>query len=642
MGTGVKPEQVPRVPTYDEWQAAQYAPHRAGTDDPTKPMPLGRVPTFDEFEQAQRAASVKSLTFPALPKLPPFAADATQRLNPNAGPADKSIPEQMGAGVRHVASGFDAAALGLGGPASAGASVAAALARQVVAPAVEHPLLTAALANPVGAVIGTGMAVHTIAQYGWQKAHELQMSPEDRAKSEADPNRVSGEAAAVQAVMLGLGGLAGVKGLAKATDVGAGMMEAGARGAQEGAHAALDFQVPELAQGKTGAIPYLESPKGAELLGTTAAHTGLPATASPYPPDSPLAAAWQQGHASTTASEATPGVAPVAPGATETAPTAPTAPSGGLGYKGPVALYKRLSDDALGAEYRALLERRTQEEPNAMAPLWDAEREARAVEQIENRRRPDGSLAPEDKRRLGYLQASQGEGYGVGRHTFESAAAERRVNEMTRHLIAIENEINNRGLNPDELMQPSPSGGGGSLASIEGTGDVKTRGLSLGVEQRAISHELTDYLGELPEYRTANMAEHTAKAAQLLADDPALARRVALGEENPPAGMIPELVFKVVEDKATAEGDVATLRDLASGDLTRQATDMGRRIRALGERDPESPVAAIQKIADARGGGAKNVTVSIADAVKELKTHLETATTIDAGAWGKFIDSIRC
>jgi hypothetical protein len=54
---------------------------------------------------------------------------------------------------------------------------------------------TAALAMPVvGPVVGLAMAgqmSYHIAQYGWQKAAELSLSPEDRARAEADPERIS-------------------------------------------------------------------------------------------------------------------------------------------------------------------------------------------------------------------------------------------------------------------------------------------------------------------------------------------------------------------------------------------------------------------------------------------------------------------
>jgi hypothetical protein len=137
------------------------------------------------------------------------------------------------------------------------------------------------------------------------------------------------------------------------------------------------------------------------------------------------------------------------------------------------------------------------------------------------------------------------------------------------------------------------------------------------------------------------MADQAAKATRLLQENPELARRVALGETPAPEGLHPEAAFVAVENKAIAEGDVATIRDLASSKLTEQATTMGQRIRTLRERSPDSPVDAIQAVEEARGGG-KDVGKAVNDAVAELKAHIEKGATIDESAWTKFIDSIRC
>jgi hypothetical protein len=183
---------------------------------------------------------------------------------------------------------------------------------------------------------------------------------------------------------------------------------------------------------------------------------------------------------------------------------------------------------------------------------------------------------------------------------------------------------------------------GGGISPVAGTGELKTRGLSAGVEEKAIANKLTASLGELPEYRSVNMADQATKATQLLADDAGLARRVALGEAPPPADLLPESVFVAVENKALAAGDVGTLRELASGRLTEEATTMGQRIRALAERDPDSPVTAMQRIVDARVKGAKNAPAATASTVQELQQHIAKAVQMDPAAWTKFIDDLRC
>lgn len=937
----VKQGTPPHILTGDEWEQAQYAPHRIGVD-PASPQGPGRILTGDEWEQAQRAASVHTLTFPSLPKI---ATDATA-VGPKANPDAKSLAP------------FD-----IKDP----TTYANPLLRQIVNPALDNPLTTAAFgaafgvpglvpgalaASPLleagaGAVLA-GSFVHHAAQYGWQKAAEMQLSPEDRKRAEADPERISGESAAVQAGLLGLGALihvavksvkaAGIeraanedaaanasfaeslKGGPKAragalakvagleaeqpATIAVGRRVApveglevpaapkigdvtpvttepasvsaetpltvpGARGPVAPAapgtlpHGAAasgtgeDFQLTDkpFAQGRgvrramaddaervgksvtpnaSATVPYFESQQGAELLGVRAAQHGLPDDASPYQPGSPLEAAWKQGHDATKASyplypegfamggsesrippDFTPPKLPktepevLADALTPSrlrghslpeldevirsarakidhandvlkteqardepdqsvldaadkqsthaaqvlkdaereltlrglAPEAENAPT----FKGPKALYARLSDEALGVQYRHLIDQRATEEPNAIPPIWDEDREARAVEHIESRRRTDGTMAPADKRRLAALQLSQGEGYGEGRHTFESAAAEARVTKMTAHIDAIEREAKLRGLDTDAMLQPhetQPTGGsvgaprpgmsrlyrtetdlGGNgsegyrhftdkldyakiyegdrqsyldvptqdlgskypgmqaeagtgatiyripnevassrapfsgsdapmagrapididaLPPVEGTGETKARGLSVGVEDKAIAHKLTDYLGDLPEYRTINMGDQASRASRLLETDGELARKVALGQAPPPADLLPESVFVAVENKAIADGDVGTLRELAAGKLTEQATTMGQRIRALGERDPESPVGAMRKIVEARTKGIDDPEGAISGAVDELRGHIADAVKIDRGAWQQFIDSLRC
>jgi hypothetical protein len=197
-----------------------------------------------------------------------------------------------------------------------------------------------------------------------------------------------------------------------------------------------------------------------------------------------------------------------------------------------------------------------------------------------------------------------------------------------------------QGVRPAATGEPTAPAQG-QPAPVEGTGLTRTRGLAAGVEVKAVEAGLTARLGDLPEYRQLNMADQAARATSLLQENPELARRVALGETPAPEGLHPEAAFVAVENKAIAEGDVATIRDLASSKLTEQATTMGQRIRTLGERDPNSPVSAIQAVEEARGSG-KDVGKAVNDAVAELKAHIEKGATIDESAWTKFIDSIRC
>jgi hypothetical protein len=180
-----------------------------------------------------------------------------------------------------------------------------------------------------------------------------------------------------------------------------------------------------------------------------------------------------------------------------------------------------------------------------------------------------------------------------------------------------------------------------ALLPVEGTGEVRPRGLSASVARKAVARKLATTLGDVPEYRSISMADQSEQAMALLESDPALARRVALGEAPAPEGLLPESVFVAVENRAIEQGDIATIRDLATGKLTSEATTMGQRIRALGERDPESPVAAIKEVITARTGGAKNVRAATEETIAAIRAQLEKSG-ITRDAWATFIDSLRC
>ncbi len=184
--------------------------------------------------------------------------------------------------------------------------------------------------------------------------------------------------------------------------------------------------------------------------------------------------------------------------------------------------------------------------------------------------------------------------------------------------------------------------------SIEGTGDTRTRGLGSGVEIKAIENKLTNGFGELPEYQAVSMADQAIKASDLLTKDPDQTRRIAMGFEPAPQGLIPEAIFIALENLAIKEGDVAMLRDLATkSNLVTEATTMGQRIRTLAERDPDSPTGAIKEVQRVReektmqGLKGKELKTVIkettADIAKEIKKVSPTKET-----WNTFIDSLSC
>jgi hypothetical protein len=129
-------------------------------------------------------------------------------------------------------------------------------------------------------------------------------------------------------------------------------------------------------------------------------------------------------------------------------PDVGAAAPGEPGYVGPKALYGRLSDDALQAEYRALTDKRAALQEQAQAPVWTEERNDAWVGAAENRRR--GNTL--DK--IGNRDSNRTELLGEPVHTFESQAAEQQVNAIAKHLDAIEREFGTRGIDKAQALQP--------------------------------------------------------------------------------------------------------------------------------------------------------------------------------------------
>jgi len=195
--------------------------------------------------------------------------------------------------------------------------------------------------------------------------------------------------------------------------------------------------------------------------------------------------------------------------------------------------------------------------------------------------------------------------------------------------------------NPEKFAKPESAG---NLGAVESQGPMHTRGLSAGVEQKAIEHKLTKSLGDLPEYKQVNMKDQAKFSSELLALDPNKAIKIALGRVDPPSHILPESVFTAVENRALEQGDIGLIKQLAHSSRATQATVMGQRIRALAERNPDSAVGAIRQVASKRARAAeKKLGKSVDEALKEtagkIKAEIKKPTRQD---WDSFIKELRC
>lgn len=199
-----------------------------------------------------------------------------------------------------------------------------------------------------------------------------------------------------------------------------------------------------------------------------------------------------------------------------------------------------------------------------------------------------------------------------------------------------------------DITQPTTATGETSspLTPIEGTGETKTRGLA-----KSVASDIEASYGDLPQYKTLTNQEQVQKAVDIVSSDYELAKKIALGEENPPKGLLPEFVFTAIRNKARKEGDVNTQMELATNvRKTAEATVMGQKIQALGVKDPLDPVFAIQDINKKLEESAKkrypgkvyeNTKTATINKFKEtVKAESTKANT--KYSWEVFIKSITC
>lgn len=609
--------------------------------DPQGTAVIPRVLTYEEWQRA-RGMSKKALGTAPFPAQPPvFKPDAAGRMGalkdgPAAAPRDVTRtpvdPTTRGKAQR--------GAEGVVG--------------QIVNPVIEHPWMTAGVVGAtmipvVGPYVAGAMSGHmvsNIALYGYQRHLDSIGQPP------VDADRVSGEAAIAQAIMLGIP--VAHMGL-KAGDVSAGVMEAGAKGlsefkpstdarvsvtwadaAKNSAFAAKMLKGAEEQGSPRNAEPVkgLEStPKNAARLTTNPRHPSGFSAENPFAPENvkvkPLETTSPAEQLQSTADTANDPMRPRRRPGIQTPEAAQTlgsvAQRSGLDVESNPFPPETPLHDAWKSGH---VEASAQAEHVATAPLeplpaypegYSAGSDLNAPSRIPEVAPVEGLRG---NRPVGKVRGTDGPSVPPVEAPAVAASEPAPVSAPV-------------------AAEAAPAQAGGSLAPIDGTGDVATRGVSRGVEARALASGVAETLGELPKYRRANFEEHAAKALDLLATDPVLARDVALGNKPAPDGMIPEMVSAAVERKAIAEGDVATLRDLATSKLAEEGTTMGQRIAALGTRDPESPVHAIQDVIAARTADVKDIAKATDTEVAAIQDHIGKVV-IDAPTWTTFVDSLRC
>lgn len=174
--------------------------------------------------------------------------------------------------------------------------------------------------------------------------------------------------------------------------------------------------------------------------------------------------------------------------------------------------------------------------------------------------------------------------------------------------------------------------------------DTSTSKLAMGVEAKAVKAGLVKDLGDLPDFATTNWEYQGQRGADIASKNYSEAIEIAMGRKNAPNDVLPEAVFKAVEDMALKNKDIATLRELGTRSaLLGESRVMGQRIGYLSERLDGSPVKAIREVAQVRekAAGIKDVPKAKRETMIELKKEL-AKTRPTKQNWNDFIKDIQC
>lgn len=148
---------------------------------------------------------------------------------------------------------------------------------------------------------------------------------------------------------------------------------------------------------------------------------------------------------------------------------------------------------------------------------------------------------------------------------------------------------------------------------------------------------------DVPELDTLNMAEQADKAVKLILDDEDLAIRIAMGDENPPAGLKVGSVYSAVKEMAIKNGDIDLIMRLATSEnINALAREFGQEVKAFDSGIARDPVKVIKQILDIRKESAGDTAMAdVKAAIKDMKDKVVKTDTTDTDV-ASFITGIKC
>jgi len=155
---------------------------------------------------------------------------------------------------------------------------------------------------------------------------------------------------------------------------------------------------------------------------------------------------------------------------------------------------------------------------------------------------------------------------------------------------------------------------------------------------------------DLKQQSVKNLKDEFAAVDSFISKDYQGAVDIAMGKKTAPEGLNAVSFLKQLEEKALQEGDVKTLRDLATKSALHDEAikESGQTLRILREREPNSPVTKMREVVKAREEAVKKKTKGRSpEKVKskmksQIKKRISKPKIVKPKTWTALIDELTC
>lgn len=165
------------------------------------------------------------------------------------------------------------------------------------------------------------------------------------------------------------------------------------------------------------------------------------------------------------------------------------------------------------------------------------------------------------------------------------------------------------------------------------------------LENQAIEKGLVKNFKNIDDYDKVSFKDQAKKVGEIIDEDPYKAIKIALGEEIPTNGALPESVFIAVKNQALKKGDTDLLIQLATAEkgVARESTILGQRIKMLDEGVEDDAFRKINRLVKERKKKFevkdKKVSKAKETEVNKIKDNIKKPDKYD---WNDFIKKIEC